>query len=172
MCLKHYILCFHVVSLVVSVISANVFLCFRCIRSTASASVILTAAVAPPLRALMDRWRILPFVPTTATTLAARHAMQRYTDRWHTCTLTASLFIDCFYIPYTNSPHSPVSESNSSYVERHGAKADRVVLHGWRHQQHSHSQPWWDPPSALKFPSMHQSPSVPMCLCLNGHFFH
>lgn len=83
-------------------VSANA-LCFRFIRSTASACVIRTAAVAPLLRALTGRWRILPCVPTTATTPAARHVMQPYTDRWHTCTLTALLFIDCCSLPFNNS---------------------------------------------------------------------
>lgn len=78
-------------------------MCFRCIRSTVSACVIRTVAVAPLLRALTDRWRILPCVPTTATTPAARHVMQRYTDRWHTCTPTALLFIECCSIPFNIS---------------------------------------------------------------------
>lgn len=56
---------------------------FRCIRSTASACVIHTAAVAPPPPALMALWRTLPCAQTTDTTPAVRHAMQPCTDRWH-----------------------------------------------------------------------------------------
>lgn len=54
----------------------------RSIRSTASVSVTPTAAAAPPVPALMAPWKTQACVPTTGTTVAAKLATQRPTDRY------------------------------------------------------------------------------------------
>lgn len=53
----------------------------RSIRSTASVSVTPTAAAAPPPAAPTVPWKTLAYVPTTATTAAAKLATQQPTDR-------------------------------------------------------------------------------------------
>lgn len=54
---------------------------YRSIRSTASVSVIPTAAVVPPPPAPTAPWKTQACVLTTVTTAAAKPAMQRPTDR-------------------------------------------------------------------------------------------
>lgn len=55
---------------------------YRSIRSTVSVCVTLTAAAAPPPPAPTAPWRTQACVPTTATTVAAKPATQRPTDRF------------------------------------------------------------------------------------------
>lgn len=69
----------------------------RSIRSTVNVSVTPTAAAAPPPAAPMVLWKTLAYVPTTATTAAAKLATQQPTDRCDTPDLSNSF--TCLPLP-------------------------------------------------------------------------